>query len=1634
MRGVRRRVVLSAGVPLCLAVTLAIVSMAAGASGGGSSAIPVNTAKGPAPVNGHAPGFTPFNVGLTSSFGASSTNRGPQDAGPPSPSAAIGAASGVSPADQQSAFVAHGFPAAGSEVSEYATQYSNTFATASHGYVTKVYAQPVNYQATAGGSWQPIDDQLKSENAEFVNRADSDQVSIPKTLGAGESVRMADPNGGVSMALVGGSKVAAAVHGNHVVFADVLPGVSVGYQPRPASLKESLTLASVAAVPAGGLRFRLDPTGNLTPAVRDGSVVLSNRHGRVRFVIPAASMIDAAGKRSLAVSTRLVHRGGRWVLTVRPSRQWLTAKGRKWPVVVDPSVDEGATGDCYLNSAAPTTAACASPDGIDYVGNDSGYKERTVLAFGGLTSALPADSQVLNAELAFYVGGIAGSAPTIAAYPLTKPFVGDQVTWDNATSSIPWATPGGDVPTGTPAFPGNYVGYTTPTTAGTFDIPMTALTQSWIDGATPNDGVLLASYSEATAGYDVLSSSSGGQAPELDVNWIPRLGTPVGSTINSTQLDDRMSLGVNVTNGNALVSNSDISVNSVGLDNVMDRTYNNLSPFTGMGYRWTNAIQEPVLLGYADSIAVVSPDSTIEVFTYDWQTNAWVPPAGADETFCSATTCTGLPSGAAYQVEDRGGDKTEFNSAGLWLSVTDQNGNSITAVYSGATLTGITDSEGRTLSVSGLSSVTDPSISRSVNYTYTDGYMTSFEDENSNTTSYGYNAATNLTQITDPDGHITTMTYDSEGRIKTVTQVTNPSTMTGDTTSYAYNSPGTAFTGSATGCPNESVAGGTYLPAYGQTVVTNPRGYSTVYCYDTTDRVYAAYDHEGNLQSSQYTPDGHVTQFTDANGNSSNATYDEFSRQCSGSEAASATGQNPASGMQYTADNDPYTSTGTPGSGTPEDPDYTSSKTSPPNACYQGASGATAPPASDTNPYNPIYSIDSQGNEQKLGYNSNNDLTSMTPEGSSTADMSATYNANGTVATTKDGDGNQTTYTYYPTGSPYGRPGDLETITPPSPLGATTYKYDAASRVLSVTDGKSQTTSYTYDNMDRVTQITYNDGSTIKNTYDADGNLTKSVDSVAGTSSYTYNDLNQLTAETLATGTSHSYTYDPDGDLATSVNAAGTTTYGYDADDNNSSVLDPGASTATTLAYDKDGHVTCTTLPNGIVIQNLYLNGGELQQNAVLKPGATCSTTLSSGNELTLEKYNYTTSARHLFDTGLIQSQTNVAGTTTNYSYNDMNELTGVSGGGVTRTYSIDGAGNITKSVNGSTTTTMAFNAANELCWVYTGTSTNACGSPPSGAVTYSYDSDGNETGNSNGLALAYNARNQTTTITPAAGSAQTLTYTGGGQGTLNSVGTTGCPSANTTLDNNLVGINTSTLTTETPNALLGCLLPTTTSTATNYDRAVNGQELDQTTGSTTLYPLVDPLGSITALTNGSGAVADTTAYDPYGNVTSSTGTDSDAFSFQGGLQAPGGLIKFGDRYYDPTTMRWTQVDPTGQSPGYIFAGDDPINSSDPTGLDDARLGLEGATRYATYCHDHPSYCKSESLGDLLKQFEGVAENCARGVAGGIGGQGLAGFVKAGVSKYQGLSLADALEAGSEYAEADPYVAVGSCIIGIALS
>jgi len=98
-------------------------------------------------------------------------------------------------------------------------------------------------------------------------------------------------------------------------------------------------------------------------------------------------------------------------------------------------------------------------------------------------------------------------------------------------------------------------------------------------------------------------------------------------------------------------------------------------------------------------------------------------------------------------------------------------------------------------------------------------------------------------------------------------------------------------------------------------------------------------------------------------------------------------------------------------------------------------------------------------------------------------------------------------------------------------------------------------------------------------------------------------------------------------------------------------------------------------------------------------------------------------------------------------------------------------------------------------------------------------------------------------------------------------------------------------------------------------------------------------------------------------------------FGFAGGFYDPDtGLVRFGARDYDAEVGRWTTKDPIlfrgGDTNLYAYAGNDPVNSTDPSGLFGWCVGLSMPLPSPVFgCFHFPT------TGDTVRDLSNITFN-----------------------------------------------------------
>ena len=587
------------------------------------------------------------------------------------------------------------------------------------------------------------------------------------------------------------------------------------------------------------------------------------------------------------------------------------------------------------------------------------------------------------------------------------------------------------------------------------------------------------------------------------------------------------------------------------------------------------------------------------------------------------------------------------------------------------------------------------------------------------------------------------------------------------------------------------------------------------------------------------------------------------------------------------------------------------------------------------------YAYDSQGNRTSVTdalnkqttftYDAMNRLTKITYPDTTTSQFA--YDVRGRRISVTDQNGKLTAYAYDDADR-------LLTVTDAA-NNVTTYGYDTESNLTSIQDANHNTTNFSYDAFGRVIQTTFPSGYIETYGYDNIGNLTSKTDRKNQLITYTYDQLNRLTQKSYPDTTTVNYTYDNDSRLTQVTDPTGTyqftfdnmgrlsgtstqyafltsrsftTSYGYDSASNRTGFTDP-ENGSSSYVYDTLNRLHTLTPPAAISGGNFGFGYDDLSRRTSLTRPNTVNTS-----------YGYDTLSRLLNVTHAIGSTTldgatytldNAGnrltraplptGTTSTFGYDNIYELLSVTqGSSTTESYTYDPVGNRLTDLGSASWT---YNTSNELT------------ARPS--VSYTFDNNGNTQtmANASGTTTySWDFENRLTSAAlPGSGGTVTFKYDPFGRRIYKS-------SSSGTSIYAYDGDN---------------LIEETNSSGAAVARYSQTRKIDEPlamlrSGITSYYE-ADGIGSITSLSTSTGALANTYAYDSFGNLTASAGSLTNPFRFTAREFDSETALQFSRaRYYDPIAGRFISEDPTRFDAGLNFYEsvlNNPVNYTDPLGL-----------------------------------------------------------------------------------------------------
>lgn len=927
-------------------------------------------------------------------------------------------------------------------------------------------------------------------------------------------------------------------------------------------------------------------------------------------------------------------------------------------------------------------------------------------------------------------------------------------------------------------------------------------------------------------------------------------------------------------------------------------------------------------------------------------------------------------------------------------TITDPNGNVTTNTYDiSGNLLSTTNPLGNTTSYSYNSfnemlTKTTP-LGETTSYSYdASGNLLSITDAIGNTTSYAYSDTAHpgdVTSITDAGGNVTSYTYDADGDVASVS--VSPSAGLTDTTTYAYDADGERTcmaspiaTSGSISCPaaGSAAAAGTTATSYNAdgevTSVTDPDGGVTTYAYDPDGNKVQVTNPAGQVTSYTYNADNEQTNITRADGSTLSDTYDADGNLTSQTGPAGQVTTYVYNALSELGSiTDPLGRTTSYG----YDADGNRTTVTDPSGrvttyAYDQASELTGITYSDGVTPNVSYTYDADGQRATM------------TDGTGTTSYS--YDSDGHVTSVTDGSGAMVSYTYDPNGR-------VTAVGYPS--GQTvTRTYDGAGQLTSVGDWLGNTTKFSYDADGNLTGIAYPNGVTATSSFDPADRLTSISDKTAtatlatfaytrnnlgevttaaqsgaaqGTASYSYTQLSQLGSDGGGT-----YSYDPAGDL---TGQPGSITQAYNAASELTSSTQPG--TVRPPATDRVGAANETVRGSKITSHAITTRHARELVLAFISAGGPAksaqSVTSVTGGGLAWKLVARADARQGTAEVWQASTTTALKSATITAALKDKGYDGSITVATFTGASSSAGAHATASGSRGAPAVSLTTTGPDSLIW--------AAGEDPSRAtartaaagqtVVHQFldaaakSTDWSQaTGPIPATATKVKIADTAPTsdkwnlaaveITAAAPGTEHISYSYDKEGDLTTISPAGQPGTTLTYDQagRLVGYGASATYAYDGDGLRASKTVSGTTTAYSWDRSgplplliaagatsyidgPGGLPVEQIAGSTPAYLLSDGQGSTRLLTGPSGNVTGTYSYRSYGEITSHTGATT-ALEFDGQYaDQESGLQYLRARYYDPATGQFLTQDPllaeTGQAHG--FAGDNPVNAADPTGL-----------------------------------------------------------------------------------------------------
>lgn len=376
------------------------------------------------------------------------------------------------------------------ELEQYRSEFTKTYLKSDGTLESVVSSAPIHFMDN--GEWVEIDSTLESDKNEkgveiLKNKKGSFNVELPTEIQNDSEIAIEKGKNKISIKLLETKNSKAKknkdkkekaekitksqrkrmtagelfeVDNNQtstVEYSAVYSDTNIRYDVTPNEVKESIVLQKAPNKKAA-YSYEISAKGLTAVLNKDNSIDfyegVKSESATPVFSMPSPYMFDSKGEYSYDIATTLENKNGKYILTYKPSYEWLKDKNRAYPVTVDPTVviNSGVQA-AYTYSAESYLNTYLGYEQQLKVGNSSWQSEKdsfyTYLKFTDLPLIPYEDYRIDSAYLMLTPGATGGTwdEMELGVYELTEDWKthktgtrDERITYNNSPEDVGYAT------------------------------------------------------------------------------------------------------------------------------------------------------------------------------------------------------------------------------------------------------------------------------------------------------------------------------------------------------------------------------------------------------------------------------------------------------------------------------------------------------------------------------------------------------------------------------------------------------------------------------------------------------------------------------------------------------------------------------------------------------------------------------------------------------------------------------------------------------------------------------------------------------------------------------------------------------------------------------------------------------------------------------------------------------------------------------------------------------------------------------------------------------------------------------------------------------------------------------------------